>query len=92
MQHEGRTGSRDDRLAWIFLGVILLCFGLLFVAGLYVQALGSTGFALALIALYLRWRKSPHARESSQFYLLIGLVSLSLVFLGPGPYAFDLPL
>ncbi|HEY9585069.1 MAG TPA: hypothetical protein VJJ02_00550 [Candidatus Paceibacterota bacterium] len=92
IQHEGHTEHKNDRSTWIFLGALLFLLGLLFVVGLYAQALGSTGFALSLFALYLRAKKSHHVRESLQFYFLFGIVSLSLVFLGAGPYAFDLPL
>lgn len=91
-QQEGRAVEKDDHASWVLLGVLLALFGLLFAIGLYVQALGGTGFVLAMFAFFLRWKHSSHTQESPAFYLLIGIVSLSLVFLGPGPYAFDLPL
>ncbi len=92
IQKEGKSGNERDRFTFTCFGVLLLMFGALFVIGLYAQALGSTGFVLAIGALYLRWKKVPQTPESLQFYLLIGLVALSLVFLGAGPYAVDLPL
>ncbi|OGZ06544.1 MAG: hypothetical protein A2942_02635 [Candidatus Lloydbacteria bacterium RIFCSPLOWO2_01_FULL_50_20] len=81
-----------DRAAWTGMRIFFIILGFLFIFGVTVQALGSVGFALMLLALFLRWKKSPHAEESIAFYALIGMVSLSLIFLGPGPYAFDLPL
>lgn len=92
MWKEGRSGQERDRFAWISFGILLVVFGTMFVFGLYTQALGSSGFVFSIFALLLRWKKFPQMPESFQFYLLIGLVSLSLVFLGAGPYAFDLPL
>ena len=92
IRNEGRKGVERDRFAWTSLGMILFVFGTLFLIGLYAQVLGSVGFALAVVALYLRFKKVPQAQESFWFYFLIGLVALSLVFLGAGPYAIDLPL
>ena len=91
-QEEGPSTTEHDRFAWLGMRTLLVTLGLLFIAGIAVQALGSIGFTLALFALFLRTKQSPHASESSVFYLLIGLVALSLIFLGAGPYAFDLPL
>jgi hypothetical protein len=90
-EERGEKSERDD-LAWAGMRTILILLGLSFVFGVVVQVLGAIGFALALFALFLRYRHSPHARESTAFYLLIGIVSLSLIFLGAGPHAFDLPL
>ena len=86
------TPSEEDRFAWAGMRVLLVLLGVLFLLGIAVQALGAIGFILALFALFLHAKHSPRAPESAAFYLLIGLVALALVFLGPGPYAFDLPL
>ncbi len=83
--------NKNNATAWIGAGVLLVALGFSFLLGIFVQAIGAVGFALAISALYLR-KKHPHGAESVSFYLLIGIVSLSLVFLGPGPYSFDLPL
>lgn len=83
--------NRDEAIAFIGAGALLVILGFSFLLGIFVQALGAIGFVLAVTALYFR-RKHPQAAESAKFYLLIGIVSLSLVFLGPGPYSFDLPL
>lgn len=91
-QGEAHTTSAHDHWAWLLMRILLVTLGLLFIAGITVQALGSIGFTLALFALFLRLKDSPYTKESIVFYLLIGLVALSLVLLGAGPYAFDLPL
>lgn len=84
--------SGEDRPAFSGMRTLLFALGFSFIVGIIVQVLGSIGFSLAIFAIFLRFKNSPHAEESIQFYLLIGIVSLSLIFLGPGPYAFDLPL
>ncbi|OGZ08759.1 MAG: hypothetical protein A3D65_04115 [Candidatus Lloydbacteria bacterium RIFCSPHIGHO2_02_FULL_50_13] len=86
--------AAGDAPALLGAGALLVILGLLFVLGIFVQALSAIGFVLAILALYFRKRFSPAygIAESKQFYLLIGLVSLSLVFLGPGHYSLDLPL
>lgn len=84
------TGSKrfaNKGFATIF---ILLALTLLF--GIYVQIMGVIGFSFAMTALFFRKRYSKDLKETVWFYVLIGLVSLSLVFLGAGPYAFDIPL
>jgi hypothetical protein len=86
------TPSEEDRFAWVGMRGLLFLLGALFILGIAVQAIGAIGFALALFALVLHAKHSPYAQESVAFYLLISLVSLALVLLGPGPYAFDLPL
>ena len=88
----GHGVSADDRRAWLYLGVLIVMLGLLFVGGIYIQVLGAIGFALALVALFSKHKKHSVAEESFTFYALLALVSLSLIFLGAGPYAFDLPL
>lgn len=83
--------KNNDALAFFMGGILLILLALSFLIGAFVQAVGAVGFALAMVALFLK-RKHTQGTESVPFYLLIGFVSLSLVFLGPGPYSFDLPL
>jgi uncharacterized membrane protein YfcA len=78
-----------DALLWG--GILLALLGIAFFAGIFVQALGATGFILAATALYFRTRLGGNV-DAPRFYVLVGLVALSLVFLGPGPLSFDLPL
>ena len=85
--------DRDD-IAWTLLAALLFVLGASFLAGIYIQLAGAIGFALALVAIYCKLKNLPLVlvEESPKFYFLIGLVSLSFVILGAGPYAFDLPL
>lgn len=94
VKNRAKREDVGDAPALLGAGALLVILGFLFVLGVYVQALGAIGFVLAMVALYFRKRiaLTSIAAESTRFYLLIGVVSLSLVFLGPGPYSFDLPL
>ena len=87
-----RRSAKVDRLSWVIFGTLLLALGSAFIIGIVTQIAAVISFVLALIAIYIKKKGDPSASESAAFYLLFGIVSLSLVFLGAGPYAFDLPL
>ncbi len=59
--------------------------------GAYAQLCGalSAMLALSLGATRNSWRKQ---RKEGGFYVLLFVVSLSLLFLGAGPFSLDLPL
>lgn len=78
--------------AWRYFGLVLLLFAACLLFGLYTQVLGAIGFVTALFTIYFKKRGGAAAHESEAFYILFALVSLSLIFLGAGPYAVDLPL
>ncbi len=88
---KSKNGS-EDRPAWIIFGTLLIVLSISFFAGVYTQLSGVITFAISLLALYFKYKKALFASETAKFYLLLGIVALSLVFLGSGPYAFDLPL
>jgi uncharacterized membrane protein YphA (DoxX/SURF4 family) len=66
--------------------------GLFLLVGVYTQVFGVITFVISLLAIYFKKQKSHDTPESIAFYALFALLSLSLLFLGAGPYAFDLPL
>ena|SRR3989338_8057738 len=88
----GGAGEADGHTNFAIGGGLLVIIGLSFFVGLYVQISGAIGFVLALTALLMKPPAPEKLHGSRAFYFLLGLVSLSLVFLGAGPYAFDLPL
>lgn len=67
--------------------------GVLLVLGLYTQAAALTVGVLMVLATFIKWQR-PDALpyNTIEFYLLLAIVSFSLPFLGPGVFAFDLPL
>jgi len=84
--------EKTGRLTFGLLGGLFILISACFFIGLYTQLAAAAGFSLAVLALFTRSRHPFIGRESNVFYILIGIVSLSLIFLGPGPFAFDLPL
>ncbi len=73
-------------------GILFSILGSLFIVGLYAQLCGIAGFICSFGLFLLKRRNPSFLGESVNFFILLGLVSLSLLFLGAGPYAFDLPL
>lgn len=84
--------NSQDGLAWLILGLLIIILSLGFFLGIYVQIVGVIGFVLSLLAIYFKHENASFTPESVGYYLLLGVVSLSLLFLGAGPHAFDLPL
>lgn len=82
----------DKKLADAGFALLLTIIALSLLLGVYVQIVGAIGFSLSMTALLFKGRYKKELPESAWFYTLLGLTSLSLVFLGAGPYAFDLPL
>lgn len=82
----------ERKLADMGFGLLLVILALMFLFGVYVQIAGAIGFSLAITALFFRHRYKKELKESGWFYVLAALTSLSFVFLGAGPYAFDIPL
>ncbi len=61
--------------------------------GFYMQITALIIGILMTIATFIKWY-SPSVlhRNTIEFYILLTVLSFSLVFLGPGAFAFDLPL
>lgn len=69
--------------------------GLFLVVGFLTQIFAIVGMLIALEALIGKWKYSnldKILKYSKQFYILIFVASLSLLFSGAGAFAFDLPL
>lgn len=88
----GPQKTGEEILAWTTLGVLIIILGVAFLLGVYVQIAGVVGFALSLIAVFFKYKRAVFTPEPIKYYMLIGVVALSLLFLGAGPHAFDLPL
>lgn len=82
---------KNNEQAWKILGGFSSFSGILFVLGVFSQLLGVVSSVSALIMLSQR-KKNLLIAEPAVFYVLLSLVSISLLFLGAGPYAIDLPL
>jgi uncharacterized membrane protein YphA (DoxX/SURF4 family) len=66
--------------------------GLMFISGIYTQLTAMIFAALFFCEAILEYRESDLERRNLTFYILMFTISLSLIFLGAGAFAFDLPL
>ena len=87
-----QRGNTEGTTTWIGLGGMLNMLGIAFIVGIAIQVDGVIGFVIALLASYTKHTNVVLASQTTQFYILFALVCLALVFLGPGPYSYDLPL
>lgn len=67
--------------------------GVLLVIGLFTQGATIAVGVLMTLATIIKWR-TPDAlpKNTIEFYILLAVASFSLLFFGPGIFAFDLPL
>ena len=77
---------------YIFSGVLIALLAGCYFFGIAAQIVGVIGFITAALSLWLKYQKHPLLTETYWSYALFGILALSLLFLGPGPYSFDLPL
>jgi len=66
--------------------------GLLLLAGLWTQIAALTFAIFTGIELYVEWQAGEILKRDIVFYLLIFVISLSLLITGAGAYAIDIPL
>lgn len=74
------------------IGGIELVGGILLVVGAYTQIAALAAGVIMLAATFIKWRHPQSLRNDIEFYILLFVVALSLVFLGAGFFAIDLPL
>lgn len=99
--------QRNDRLisikkagikqAFLFLSIentLKVTLGVLLVIGLFTQVATLAVSAFAFATFFINKQKSSLLilSNTNEFYLLLFVVSLVLAFIGPGAFAFDLPL
>mgnify|MGYP001946650287 FL=1 len=78
-----------------FGGVFYMITGIFLIAGLYTQGAAIAGILIAIDALFVKFLYKDLdkvAEYSKMFYILILIISLSLLFSGAGAFAIDLPL
>lgn len=67
--------------------------GILLVIGLWVQGAAiATGVLMLLASLIKFFKPNALPKNTIEFYIILAAVSFSLLFLGAGAFAFDLPL
>jgi len=75
-----------------FLGVIEGLAGILFVIGLWTQAAALLAVVDLFARLIGRAARKAFLTDGINYYLILFAIALSLLFSGPGFWAFDLPL
>lgn len=84
---------RPAKIYFYFVSSIEGIVGAFLVIGLYTQGAAIVTGALMTVASFIKWRKpSALHRNTLDFYVILAVVSFSLLFLGPGAFAVDLPL
>lgn len=82
--------TRDER-AWVkLLGGVEAVVAAMFFVGFLTQLAALVGLVLLGTVLYLGWLSRPATRETAWWLMLV--MCISLLVLGAGPFAFDLPL
>ncbi len=79
----------------LFGGTLEVITGIFLIVGLYTQAAAIAGALIAVDALFGKFfykELDKALKYSKVFYILILIVSLSLIVSGAGAFAFDLPL
>ena len=74
------------------LSAIEIIGGLMLVAGAYTQLVSMVFAVLFFCEAILEYRESSLEKRNFTFYVLVFSISLSLIFLGAGAIAIDLPL
>lgn len=73
-------------------GFLQIIGGALLILGLWTQVAALAFVLFTGIELYIEWEAKDILKRDLVFYLLIFVISLSLLLTGPGAYAIDLPL
>lgn len=84
------TGNSSFKHVWIKGNLWFLSLTSFLVAGFLV--IGFLTQISAIIAAYLLFNLMYVDREQKFFYIVLAIISLTLLFFGPGPWSIDLPL
>lgn len=74
------------------LGAIEIIGGLILLVGFYTQIAALVLTLLTLAEAYLEYKDPAILKRNIVFYVMLFVITLSLLFSGAGAYAFDLPL
>lgn len=76
----------------MILALVEVLGGLMFIVGAYTQLVSIIFSILFFCEMVLEYRDSVLEKRNITFYILMFAISISLIFLGAGAFAFDLPL
>lgn len=87
-----KLGLRGGVYLAMFFALIETLVGIFLLAGLYTQIAALVALIISLKLLLLNLFGGKLTSEAPSFYFLTAIISASLLFLGAGLLAFDLPL
>jgi uncharacterized membrane protein YphA (DoxX/SURF4 family) len=85
-------GMRPGIRYAFFLGLLESVAGVLVVIGLFLQPVVIVLALISLVILFARINRPDLIHSPASYYFMLLAIALSLLVLGPGFYAFDLPL
>ena len=86
------VGLRPNTFFVPLYGLLQIAGGIMLIVGFWTQV-AALGFAISSgIELYVEWRDKEILKRDFVFYLLIFVISVSLLVTGAGAYAIDIPL
>jgi uncharacterized membrane protein YphA (DoxX/SURF4 family) len=84
--------NANESSAYRIFGFLLIVLAGFFFAGYLVQAIAAVAVSLGILALWFHEKHSPDAPQTRAFYIYAIVMAFSLIFLGPGAFAVDIPL
>ena len=75
-----------------WLSVLYVASSVFLIIGLYTQISALVAIALIKFDFYLEKKDGHLSREKTALTILMSIILISLLFTGPGAFAFDLPL
>lgn len=85
-------GLRPADLFLTIYALLQIVGGLLLLVGLWTQVAALAFVIFTSIELYVEWQAREILKRDIVFYLLVFIISLSLLITGAGTYAIDIPL
>jgi uncharacterized membrane protein YphA (DoxX/SURF4 family) len=76
----------------VAIGLIEGVIGILFVIGLFTQLAALVAIVLLPIKLIQKIKAGALFTDGVNYYFIVLIIAVSLLFMGPGAYSFDLPL
>lgn len=80
-----------DTLVTLY-GLLQVIGGVMLLVGFYTQIAALAFVIFTSIEIYLEWKEGALLKRNIVFYILLFVISLSLLLTGAGAFAFDLPL
>ncbi|MEX0919231.1 MAG: DoxX family protein [Parcubacteria group bacterium] len=85
-------GLRPADLLLPLYAVLQIVGGILLIVGLWTQVAALAFVIFTGVELYVEWKAREILKRDMVFYLLLFVISLSLLLTGAGRYAIDIPL